>query len=180
MRHAIYGLTMGAAVAGLAIVLVSCDATPTTPSADQRDRAATEQLAQQATVQVGWPGITNFTEKRLVKMLYELRDNPNLVTYSYYLDLNGGKHKLCPTTSIGYGIPYSVQYTNAQKPLWYGDSYHAVAGVTIGQPEPNGLFPPATADGTWIICLSPDGQSLMPLYVEPHVIVSQFPMKSVD
>lgn len=165
---------LATAFAAVLLPLVGCD--DVTPSADQRDKRQTEQLAQQATVQVGWPGITNFTEKRLVKMLYELRDNPNLVTYSYYLDLNGGKHKLCPSTSVGYGIPYAVQYTNPTKP--YGDSFHAL--VTVGQPEPNGLFPPANAEGTWVICLAPDGKNLSPIYVEPRVIVSQFPLKAVD
>jgi hypothetical protein len=146
------------------------------PSAEQRDRQATEQLAQQGIVQVGWPGITNFTEKRLLKMLYELRDNANLVTYSYYLDLEGRRHKLCPTTSVGYGIPYATQYTNGLKPA--GDSYHSL--VAINNPEPNGLFPPASAEGTWVMCLAPDGKSLSPLYVEPRVIVSQFAMSTAD
>lgn len=155
-----------------------CDA-DTAPTSAERDQQVTEQLANQAVNNVGWPGITNFTEKRQLKMLYELRDNPNLVTYSYYLDLNGGKHKVCPTTSLGYGIPYATQYTNAQRPVWHNYD-QGTAGVTIAQPEPNGLFPPAAAEGTWVICLAPDGKSLEPVYVEPRVLVSQFPMKSVD
>ena len=55
----------------------------------------------QASTSVGMPAVRNFTEKRLLKMLYELRDNAKLVTYSYYVDLNGGRHKICPTTSVG-------------------------------------------------------------------------------
>lgn len=159
------------AISSACLLLSACDET-----ADQKDRRATEQLAQQAVNNVGWPGITNFTEKRQLKMLYELRDGANLVTYAYYLDLNGGKHKVCPTTAIGYGLPYATQYTNPNKMV--GESYHAV--TTISQPEPNGLFMPSTAEGTWVMCLAPDGKEIKPVYVEPRVIVSPFPMKSVD
>lgn len=143
--------------------------------ADQNDRKATDQLAAQASIQLGLPGITNFTEKRELKMLYELRDQSNLVTYAYYLDLNGGKHKVCPTAAIGYGLPYATQYTNPQKAISGIHEYY-----TIPQPEPNGLFMPSAAEGTWIICLDPDGKKLDPVYVEPRVIVSPFPMKSTD
>ena len=146
------------------------------PSADQRERQMTEQLANQAVVQLGLPAVTNFTEKRLLKMLYELRDQANLVTYAYYLDLNGGKHRVCPTTSVGYGMPYATQYTNPQKVV--GDSYHSL--VTVSQPEPNGLFMPPSAEGTWVMCLAPEGKEIKPVYVEPRVIISPFLLKAVD
>jgi hypothetical protein len=149
-----------------------------TPTADQRERQATEQLTGQASVQLGLPGITNFTEKRQLKMLYELRDSANLVTYAYYLDLNGGKHKICPATSVGYGLPYATQYSNPQKDAFYtsGSSQH----LAMPQAEPNGLYMPAAAEGTWVICLDPDGKKLDPVYVEPRVIVSPFPMAAKD
>lgn len=149
-----------------------------TPTADQRERQATEQLTGQASVQLGLPGITNFTEKRQLKMLYELRDSANLVTYAYYLDLNGGKHKVCPTTAVGYGLPYATQYSNPQKDAFYtsGSSQH----LAMPQAEPNGLYMPAAAEGTWVMCLDPTGKSIKPVYVEPRVIVSPFPMTAVD
>ena len=153
-----------------------CDVAPT---ADRREQLATAQLAAQASVQLGLPGVTNFTEKRQLKMLYELRDQANLVTYAYYLDLNGGKHKVCPTTAIGYGLPYATQYTNPLRVLGYNETQER-GNIALPQPEPNGLFMPSAAEGTWVICLAPDGKSLAPVYVEPRVIVSQFPIKSVD
>lgn len=157
----------------IACGLAACD--PVAPTSTQLDQRATEQLANQAAVQVGWPGITNFTEKRALKMLYELRDSANLVTYSYYLDLNGRRHKLCPTTSVGYGIPYATQFTNPQRAAVY-----SVHPYVIAQPEPNGLFMPPSAEGTWIMCLAPDGKEIKPVYVEPRVIVSPFELTSVD
>lgn len=156
-------------------------------SGQAREQRAQQTLTNQAAVTVGVPAITNFTEKRILKMIYELRDNPNLVTYSYYLDRDGNRHKLCPTTSVGYGFPYATQFTAPHAPriaypLWPDGSQSTAGGHTYDadQPEPNGLYMPSTAEGTWVVCLAPDGKNLSPIYVEPRVIVSQFPLKAVD
>jgi hypothetical protein len=47
----------------------------------------------------------------------------------------------------------------------------------LDQPEPNGLFMPNAADGTWILCLDPNTKDLQPVYVEPRVVVSPFTLK---
>jgi hypothetical protein len=49
----------------------------------------------------------------------------------------------------------------------------------VPQAEPNGLFMPPTADGTWVQCIGKDGD-IQPLYIEPHVIVSPWPLNAVD
>jgi hypothetical protein len=153
--------------ATILLLLAACDQIQ--PSADQKERTATEKAANEAVMQVGMPAVTHFTEKRMLKQLYELRDNPNFRTYTYITDLNGGLHKVCD--SAGYGMPYATQFSNPQKPL---DYMHGV--TTIAQPEPNGLFMPAAADGTWIMCLDPKDKSVKPAYFEPRVIVSPFPL----
>ena len=155
------------------------------PSAASRESQATLQLAEQASVVVGMPRIKNFTEKRQLKTIYELRDTANLVTYTYYLDMNGRRHKVCPTTSIGFGIPYATQYTQPKSmQRWYlqrTPAYYAAFGnYEADQPEPNGLFMPSSADGTWIICLHPNGKDLAPTYVEPRVVVYLFEMPTVN
>ena len=38
---------------------------------------------EQANEMVGLPDVKNFTELKLVKTLYELRDEPTLQTYTY-------------------------------------------------------------------------------------------------
>ena len=96
-------------ILALGLTLASC-AEPRENGAT-RETVATQQLQEQASVVVGMPGITLFQEKRLLKTIYELRDQANLVTYTYYLDLQGQRHKVCPTTSIGFPIPYATQYT---------------------------------------------------------------------
>ncbi len=48
--------------------------------------------------------------------------------------------------------------------------------TTLPQADPNGLFSPAAADGTWVLCLNPRTRELSPLYVEPRIISSPFPL----
>ena len=134
--------------------------------------AATRTITEQAVSQVGMPGITNFTEKKIVRKLYELRDQ-NIATFSYIMDMQGRLWHLCD--SIGYGLPYGVQFTNPHTPMWpdYHDSQMA------DQPEPNGLFMPPTAEGSWVICASEKNKGdIEPIYVEPRVIVSPFRLRS--
>lgn len=69
-------------------------------------------------------------------------------------------------SSIGYGIPYSTEYTNPQK--WVAQ------GVTLPQADPNALFSPTSAEGTWVLCKNPAGSDTRPVYVEPRVVVSPF------
>ena len=49
----------------------------------------------------------------------------------------------------------------------------------IPQAEPNGLFSPPSANGTWVLCSNPNkAGETMPVYIEPNVIVSPFPLVS--
>lgn len=145
--------------------------------ADKRERIATAELTAMASTQVGMPGVTRFTEKRNLKMLYEMRDDPKLSTIAYIVDLNGKFHKVCD--ALGYGFPYATQYTNPMRDTFYGGS-EGTGGTgnhfQMPQPEPNGLFMPNSADGTWIMCLNPETKNVQPVYVEPRVVVSPFPL----
>ena len=159
------------AVACLVLALVACDGPVRTPSADQQQARATAQIAGQAQSEVGMPGINNFQERRLVRMLYELRDQEGLATYTYHIDMNGNRHLLCQ--SIGYGIPYAVQFSNPQREL-HGPGANGRSATLIQQPEPNGLFMPDALSATWVMCA--DGDQTRPVYVEPEIIVSPFPL----
>lgn len=155
-------------------------------SGQTREQRQTQINMNQASTIVGMPAITNFTEKRMLKMIYELRDDPKFVTYSYTIDMNGKRHRVCPTTSLGYGFPYATQYTAPKAPriaypLWpNGASASAARSYDADQPEPNGLYMPSAADGTWIVCLDPKDQTAKPVYVEPRVVVYPFEMPAVD
>jgi hypothetical protein len=137
-------------------------------SSDEKQKQQQETTLAEGTAQVGMPGIKNFRERKLLKDIYELRDQSGLVTYTYlWNEFNGKKVFFC--NSIGYGIPYATQFTNPQKTL--GGYDHR---VVIAQADPNGLFSPASAEGTWVMCKNPNGKDVKPVYVEPRIIVSPF------
>ena len=139
-------------------------------SSDEIQNAKQEQLNKAAVQTVGTPAIVNFQEKRTLKDILELRDRADLVTYTYVTDLNGNLHKRC--NSIGYGIPYATQYTNPQKIAASYQSGYAV----LPQADPNGLYSPSSASGTWVLCKVPGSDKLSPTYIEDNVTVSTFPL----
>ncbi len=124
-----------------------------------------EQIMQEATRQVGMPAIVNFQERKLMKMILELRDQENLICYAYIVPELTGKPVFLGKC-IGYGLPYSTQYTNPEQ--YYGN------GSTLPQADPNGLFMPASADGTWLMMIDPKTNEPKPVYIEPKVLVSPF------
>jgi hypothetical protein len=154
-----------AAVAALSI-LAACDLEE---SSNEKQSDQQERMLQEGTSQVGMPGIKNFRERKLLKDIYELRDQDGLVTYTYlYNEMQGKLVFFC--NSVGYGIPYSTQFTAGEHVEWY--SGHP---ATLPQAEPNGLFSPASAEGTWVMCS--DGDKTRPVYVEPRVVVSPFKLQ---
>lgn len=153
---------------GIAMVLLQgCD--PTAATSDTKMNRQQEQLSNEAASQVGMPAIVNFQEKRMMKTILELRDQA-VSTTTYLVDMNGNLHKFCD--SVGYGLPYATQYTNPQKVVGSDYANHPLA--TVAQADPNGLFSPANADGTWVLCLDPASKKTKPVYIEPRVVVSPF------
>jgi len=142
-------------------------------NADKEQRKDQERISQQCNATVGMPSIVNCQEKKWAKMIIELRDNSKLSTYTYIVDMHGNLHLLC--NSIGFGLPYAVQFTNPQK-IEYSHSNQ----VTMPQADPNGLFSPPTAEGTWVLCLNPETNKIAPMYVEPRIIVSTFKLNKSE
>lgn len=163
------------AALALSTALYGCDVQPAAPSGAQKESQATKQLQSQAAVAVGMPAIKNFTEKNLLKTLYELRDKPDLITYSYIVNMQGDLIPLCPGVSIGYGIPFSAQFTAPSVDSMASRSIDGVTTITTYQPEPNGLYMPDSTSATWVICQI--NGDLAPVYVEPAIIVSRSPLK---
>lgn len=142
------------------------------PTSDQVITKQQESNLANAARDVGMPAIVNYTEKHLVKQLYEMRDDPKLVTYTYLQGIDG--RLTCLGTSIGYGIPYAVQFSNPQKQERPAYAYHEYQSVVIDQAEPNGLYPPSSTAGTWVFLYNPETKQGEPTYVEPNVTVSRF------
>ena len=157
-------------LAMLAVALFACD--EAVPSSDQTQHAQQERMLKEATAQTGMPAIKNFRERKLLKEILELRDQASLTTWTYtYAENTGKRIFLC--NSIGYGLPYATQYTNPSK---IADSFQSGYAI-LPQADPNGLFSPSSAEGTWIMCKDPNGPDVRPVYVEPRVIVSPFQLK---
>ena len=131
----------------------------------QNDKQA--QATKKAVETVGMPAITNFQEKRILKDILELRDT-QIRTYTYTQDINAHLHKLCD--SVGYGIPAATQYTNPMQ--------LATSEAAVPQADPNGLYSPASAEGTWVLCKNPSEDKTVPVYIEPRIIVSPFPLST--
>ena len=156
--------------------LSGCDPGP--PTADQRMNEQQEQLSAEAVSQVGMPALTSFQEKRMMKQIIELRDQA-ISTTTYTLDLNAKLHFFCD--SVGYGLPGATQYTSPQKDTWRPTGGGNGHYVVLPQADPNGLFSPATTDATWVLCRDPNpdkarNRGTLPVYLEPHVVVSPFPL----
>lgn len=130
-----------------------------------RQQAEQTKLAAQTT---GMPAIKNFTEKKNLKMILEMRDNPQLKTFTYIKNIDGKMVKLCD--SVGYPMPYSTQYTN---PEFIADTSSA-GYVTLPMADPNGLYSPDNAEGSYIMCFSE--HALYPVYSEERLTTSPFPL----
>lgn len=150
--------------------IVACTGCEPGPTADRAQARETEKMAAEAHRQVGMPDITRFQEKKLARDIYELRDRADLPTWTYIVDMHGKLHLL--GQSIGYGLPYSVQFTNPERRI----RLSAGGGYIMPQPEANGLFMPDGLSATWILLVDPDGGDPRPVYVEPQILVSPFPI----
>ena len=164
----------------LAILLMasccpSCDNTPNS-SADKEVQQKTENVMQEANRQVGMPAIINFQEKKNLKWIYELCDQENLICHAYLFNEMQGTIGEYLGECIGYGIPYSTQFSNPQR-LETGGYPGNYWGIEMPQAEPNGLFKPEGLSATWLIMIDPTTKKPRPVYIEPQIIVSPFKLK---
>jgi hypothetical protein len=160
-------------IIALIIVAISLSACDYKPSSDEAQQAQQELILAEGTAQTGMPAIKNFRERKMLKDIIELRDQDGLTTYTYIVAEQTGKLVfIC--NSIGYGIPASTQYTSPQKDVRIGSGVH----MSMPQADPNGLFSPSSAEGTWVLCADPEGGGkTRPVYIEPRVIVSPLKMQ---
>jgi len=136
----------------------------------------TAELLNEAVKSVGIPAITNFRELRMAKMIYELRDKENLVMYAYNFSEYTGMYTYIGQC-IGYGLPYSVQYSNPEREAIIGDREPGTPARSWGklpQPEPNGLFMPEGLTATWVMLIDPKDNKPKVVYMEPTLTVVPF------
>jgi hypothetical protein len=137
---------------------------------DTAQTAAQEKILAEGNAIVGMPAIHNFRERKLLKDIYELRDQDGLVTFTYLFSEQTGRLTFF-CNSIGYGIPAATQFTSPQKIGASGQNY---GYAVLPQADPNGLFSPSSAEGTWVLCADQKSKDARPVYIEPRVVVSPF------
>lgn len=153
-----------------AFLMIACE--PRKPDSNEIQANQQERILQEATSQLGMPAIKNFREKRTLKMIYELRDQEGLSTYTYVVPEQTGKPVfLCD--SVGYAISDATGYTNPDKVMDYA-AHGAWNIFTMTQAEPNGLFTPDVSDANWILCLDPKTNKPLPVFVSSRILVSAY------
>jgi hypothetical protein len=156
----------------LALICTNLAGCPVSNDSNEIQAQQQESLQRQSNSEVGIPAIVNFREKRLLKDILELRDQNGLVTYTYIQSEMTGKLIFLGQT-VGYGIPYATQYTNPSKIADQGANY---GYAILPQADPNGLFSPGAAEGTWVMLKDPNSDKVQPIYIEPRIVVSPFPL----
>lgn len=158
-------------------IIISCSREATT--SDQKQAKKTEVLLEEAERQIGMPNITNFQQRKLMKLIYELCDQEKLVCYAYIKSDYQGKLFFIGKC-MGYGIPFSAQFTNPEKVV-HGDhqlGYDLQGRVNypmkLPQADPNGLFMPTSSSATWLMMIDPETNVPRPVYIEPEIVVSPF------
>jgi hypothetical protein len=151
--------------------------------ADAVQREATKKAMGEAQRQVGMPAIKNFQERKLAKMIFELRDREDFICHAYLYNYMTGSVGQYLGQCLGFGLPYSVQFTNPERlvdaekelniSLWE-DSNRI---QTMPQADPNGLFMPSGLSATWIMLYDKNKEDFRPVYCEPLIIVSPFELE---
>jgi len=145
-------------------------------SSDEIVQEKQEKQMKEAEAQTGLPAIKNFQEKKMLKMLYELRDREDLVCYAYLFNERTGSVGQFIGKCIGYGLSASTQYSNPEKRIFI---MHNASQYNYNMPqaEPNGLFMPEGLSATWLMLIDPKTNQPRPVYIEPAIIVSPFKLK---
>jgi len=139
--------------------------------AAQRQARVTAEIERQT----GTPSIVNGKEKKMMKMLYELRDQEDLICYAYFFNEHTGELGQFIGKCAGYGISASTQYSNPERIASSHTGYQSTRSwVKLPQAEPNGLFMPQSSSATWLMVFDDKGVP-RPCYIEP--LISVFPFK---
>lgn len=154
--------------------IIGCKEKAVVNQADFIQSAQTAKAMEEAQRQVGMPNIVNFQQRKLMKMIYELCDKEDLICYTYIKSDYQGKLFFIGKC-IGFGIPFSAQYTNPER-IAHQTKYNGGSFGTLPQADPNGLFMPTSSSATWLMMIDPKTNKPRPVYLEPEIVVSPFPL----
>jgi hypothetical protein len=156
-------------------VLMSNSDCDETQKADAIQTSQQEKLIEEAIRQVGMPNTPNWQQLRFMKLIIEMCDQSNVINYVYTKAEMTGK-LVFQFKCVGFGLPYATQFTNPLKVV-HGANYSI---TTIAQCDPDGLFKPASAAGTWLLAINPQTHQPTVSYMEDNVNVLGFPLNPED
>lgn len=169
--------TMIVAIIAAAFIFTSCSGTK--ESADRIQTRQSETSFSEAQREIGLPNVVNWTQRKTLRDIFELCDKENLICYAYFWSPYLGK-MFYLGRCLGYGIPFSAQFTNPEKVV-QGDhelGYNLAGRINYPmkkpQADPNGLFMPTSSAATWVIMIDEENNP-RPIYAEPELVVSPFP-----
>ena len=152
------------------LALSSCTYDDDVSPQEAADRAqASAQQSQYGTGQPT-PSFDWSLERQLLIDIYRAR-NEHVITHSVVRSMTGAIEYDCP--SLGFGVPNGASLTNPVQTEWR--RWSGIAGVALGQAEPNGIFLSPSTDATWVPCSDPSGQ-FAPVYTEGKLTVFPFPV----
>ena len=163
----------------LSVLLSSCAPVQTQSDVENAQQASgVKSITENQPI----PDLGGFSfERKMVIDTYNFRNNPT-PTYAYQITMSGMIIEIC--ASLGNPIPYSTQLTNPLIPTRIYQPGSANTSPiylegTVANPEITGLYPPATANATWVQCLNPDGSgNVTPVYWEENVESLPYRIKS--
>ena len=100
----------------------------------------------------------------------DLCDQEKLVNFAYTYSEMTGKFTYIGKC-YGFALPFSTQFTNPEKVV-----YHNGGWGTTPQADPNGLWMPSSSEASWVIMVNPKDGTPHPIYSEPRLYISPFPM----
>lgn len=149
---------------------------PSSASSAAIEQAQQDLQMQQMLRNQPVPAFSFSLERHMLIEIYKARQRATNTFSVVQSELTGKVLWSCP--SMGFPLPYSTQLTNPLQ-AWWQSGAHEYASAVVAQQEPNGLFTPAQAEGTWVPCVDSQGR-VTPVYEERKVSVFLQPMEERD
>ena len=122
--------------------------------AQYEDIRKSEQAIADSQKSIGFPEVRYFNEKKNLKEIIELRDNPKLICYYYTKNTMTGKY-VYQGKCQGYGVPSASNYTNPE------------------EADPNGMYMQGlSTTATCVSHINDKGEKEI-RYIEEEITVSQ-------
>jgi len=155
-------------------LLSACGDWQTSDPAAMRQGKATRGTMNAGDRKVGYPAVTNYSQRQVLKDAYEDMDK-TVLTYVYAQGLDG--KFICIGQAVGYSISMGTQFTAPEFPqyLRFGpDDMTADGTYMMAQPDPDGLYHPSSGSASVIKMIDPETGEASTSMSEPNLFTSPY------